>query len=659
MEPTLRVLLVDAASGFYRMEHFPLGPFFGPVSLGLHLAGRRDALCFGTGLLAGSILPGSNRLIVTGRSPCWGGFYVSSMGGAGLVFDRLGLNLVGVVGRAPRPSLLYLNRSHGEEIRVEVAPLDLPRVWEQGRGGVYGVMEHALHRYGERYPSDPRVLAVGPAAATTDCGAIASAPVRRGKLTPVDTWAGRGGMGSALLQRHGLAGVVFGGSFLDDDFRDRKVADVWFRNRYDKKLAAKDVEATIKYRYDPVVGTGGTLGVNYAKMGGRQLAFSYATIGWSEQQRLDLHADLVRDHYLAQFNAETIVPRDQHHCGEPCAAVCKKLHGDYKKDYEPYQTMGPLCGVFDQRAAERLNGHADRYGFDAISIGGVLAWLMECLHAGDLSPEALGVQQRPRFGRDGFDVVGDSEHNAALGVALLDRIVAADGALDLRHGARALAWRLSQDHGAPLRHKLLYTAFGERGWMVPNQYWTPGVLSPMPIMGKYYNHYKGAFLPPAELGRRNVERLLRELLLDELGTCRFHRAWAEDMLPEIVERLWGCQQDLLRRVLITAGRLDSRNAGTFWESQRCVDFWTTFLKRRRDVEGDASPELQRWIEAADADPWRAAEDWWYALLRGQREALRAWIEAGPAGFPGLDGGPTADGARPASVPADLQPLPGG
>ena len=42
------------------------------------------------------------------------------MGGAGLVFDNLGINMVSLVGKAPVPSLLYLNRIHGEEIQVEV-----------------------------------------------------------------------------------------------------------------------------------------------------------------------------------------------------------------------------------------------------------------------------------------------------------------------------------------------------------------------------------------------------------------------------------------------------------------------------------------------------------------------------------------------------------
>ena len=43
----------------------------------------------------------------------------------------------------------------------------------------------------------------------------------------------------------------------------------------------------------------------------------------------------------------------------------------------------------------------------------------------------------------------------------------------------------------------VYNAFGRKGWMVPNQYWTPGALAPMAIMGKYYMHYGTDFLPPA------------------------------------------------------------------------------------------------------------------------------------------------------------------
>ncbi|HEY6553178.1 MAG TPA: aldehyde ferredoxin oxidoreductase N-terminal domain-containing protein, partial [Vicinamibacteria bacterium] len=84
MDAHQKVLFVDAATGYYRVTRFPVGDFFGPVDLGLYLAGRHNSLNIGVGLLAGSIFPGSNRLIFTGFSPCWGGFFVSSMGGAGL-----------------------------------------------------------------------------------------------------------------------------------------------------------------------------------------------------------------------------------------------------------------------------------------------------------------------------------------------------------------------------------------------------------------------------------------------------------------------------------------------------------------------------------------------------------------------------------------------
>jgi glyceraldehyde-3-phosphate dehydrogenase (ferredoxin) len=43
---------------------------------------------------------------------------------------------------------------------------------------------------------------------------------------------------------------------------------------------------------------------------------------------------------------------------------------------------GPLCCIFDQRAAEQLNHEADRLGLDGISAGGILAWLMDCMDEG-------------------------------------------------------------------------------------------------------------------------------------------------------------------------------------------------------------------------------------------------------------------------------------
>ncbi len=617
-----KVLFLDAQTGFYRVKRYPVGAFFGPVDLGLHLAGRHRSLNIGVGLFAGSIFPGSNRLFVTGFSPCWRGFFVSSMGGAGLVFDNLGLNTVALVGKAPMPSILYLNRTHGEEVEVELEPVDVNAVWTQGRRGVYALMDHVHARFGGRFETDPRILATGPAALATDMGGIVSVPIVQGALTHVDTWAGRGGMGTKMLSEHGIAAVIYGGTYVDEDFRDRKVADAWFEAKYKQKVLAKDLEATTKYRFDPKFNTGGTFGVNYATLKGRIMAFNYRTIFDGEDARLALHQRLVVEHYLKQFNEETIVPRHQRTCGEPCSAVCKKMRDEYKKDYEPYQTFGPLCGVFDQRSAERLVRHADTAGFDGISAGGVVAWMMEALVEGLLSPPDLGVSGIPRWGAEGFDAVADSEHNARIGIELLDSILAKRGVVDLSEGARKWGRRLSRSRGIRLLDRFVYAAFGRQGWMVPNQYWTPGVLVPMAIMGKYYMYYGTDFAPPRTLGRICAERFLKELALDNAGFCRFHRGWAEDLAPDIMGSIFGMKEKFLASAAVTGSRINSRNASVYWESERDLDFVLTYLRRERDVNGSADPELASWIARFEKDKREAGLDWWFEVRKGIDESLR-------------------------------------
>jgi glyceraldehyde-3-phosphate dehydrogenase (ferredoxin) len=529
---------------------------------------------------------------------------------------------VSIIGTCHVPSVLILNRSGGEEVEVELQPIDAPAVWKSGRGGVYAMMDHVYDKYGSRYSSDPRVLAVGPAALATDMGGIVSVPIHQGKLSAVDTWAGRGGMGSKLLREHGIAAIIYGGTYVDEDFRDRKVADAWFEAKYKQRLLAKDLEATTKYRFDPTFNTGGTFGVNYAGMGGKLMAFNYRTIFDSEDTRLAIQEKLIIGHYLKQFNEETIIPKRQHTCGEPCAAVCKKMKDDYKKDYEPYQAMGPLCGIFDQRAAESLCHHADMLGFDGISAGGVLAWLMDLLASAALAPADLGVSSVPRWTLEGFDAVADSQHNAALGVELLEAIIGKRGLLDLSDGARRWGRRLSRERKLRLLDSFVFVSFGRQGWMVPNQYWTPGVLAPMAIMGKYYMYYGHAFAPPRQLGRMCAERFLKELVIDTAGFCRFHRGWAEDTVPDIFGSLFSMKDELLASTAVTASRINSRNASVYWESERDIEFVRTFLVRMRDVEGEKDPTLREWISRFEADRKEAALDWWFEMRKGIDESLR-------------------------------------
>jgi glyceraldehyde-3-phosphate dehydrogenase (ferredoxin) len=341
-----------------------------------------------------------------------------------------------------------------------------------------------------------------------------------------------------------------------------------------------------------------------------------------ERDRLDIHETFVKNHYLKQFNEETIKPKRQKTCGEPCVAVCKKLYGEFKKDYEPYQAMGPLAGIFDQRAAEELNHHADMYGFDGIAAGGVISWLMECVVENAVTPQELGIEDTPRFSAKGFDVVSDSMHNARIGIGLLDSIIEKRGLLDLEQGAREFAHRLSRQKGKRVLDAFVYTGFGRKGWMVPNQYWTPGVLSPMAIMGKYYMYYGTDFYAPRELGRKAAARLKAELILDNLGICRFHRAWAEEMAPEILEELYGLKERFLENIHTTACRINSRNASVSWESERSIDLVYTFLKRKQILENSNDAQLLKWLHLFETDRHEAALGFWYEMHKGIQETLK-------------------------------------
>jgi glyceraldehyde-3-phosphate dehydrogenase (ferredoxin) len=247
---------------------------------------------------------------------------------------------------------------------------------------------------------------------------------------------------------------------------------------------------------------------------------------------------------------------------------------------------------------------------------------MECLSEKLLTPEELGISSHPVFSCRDFSVAVDSMHNAETGMALLDSIIEKRGVLNLEEGPRKLARRLSREKGIGILDAFLYNGFGRKGWSVPNQYWTPGVLSPMAIMGKYYMHYANEYLPPRELGRKNADRMISELTMDNLGFCRFHRLWAENMLPDIIDALYKLKKKFNENILMTASRINSRNASVFWESERNFDFIYLFLKRRVIVEGDKNPDLLKWVKEFGKNKKEAALNFWYEIHKGISESLR-------------------------------------
>jgi glyceraldehyde-3-phosphate dehydrogenase (ferredoxin) len=620
----------------------------GPVSYGWDRYQKDpESLTFGGGLLAGSPLPGTRRMIFCGYSPQWEDFYVSALGGAMYVMRRLGVNYVWLRGRAPVDSVLLLNLKNGE-YSVRLEPIDADALWRgytdaAGRTweGFYALQRAVFEKYKDEYEGDwLRVLAVGPAARLTREGAIGSNQVKRSALSHIDDWAGRGGLGSRLLQHHRIAAIVFGGDWQDPAMKEGKELDQYFLERFGMKAIQADLMLAEKYRYVPKFQTGGTFGVNMHTADDRLLTFNYRSIYAPEKARLDLHDGFILDHYLRQFNEETIQPRNFDHCGEPCAVACKKFLGEYKKDYEPYAALGPLCGVFDQRAAERLNKYVDTMGLDAIQAGGTVAWIMELIAEGLIPPGDFGLPEAgPRgfpssrargAGGEGqlpttadFDLVRDSAHNADYAIAIVKMILFDERGAVFRRGMRAAAKALDARYGINSVNRTAYTAHGAEGCMVPNQYWTPGMLAPMPLMGKYFSFYENRFYPPRALGRKNVERFVYELYSENTGACRFHRKWTEALIDEIVTAhfllpdldYWQMNFKLARAIH------DHQSArGVMWESERVVDMVYGFLQNW-EMDGLKDPELLGWLARFRADKWQAARDFWQEMYAGMSEAF--------------------------------------
>lgn len=619
-----KALEIDAKKGSFQEVEIKDEKIIGPVDYGFEMYKKGNYFCFGGGLFAGSLIPGTNRLIFCGGSSLWENFYISTMGGAATIFNGLGVNYVSIKNACDSLSVLKLRRKDGK-LDVSFEKVDAEKIWKgyKDEKGFYALQKYIYDKWGKEY-DECRILATGPSALKTNMGAIGSAPIERGELTYVDCWAGRGGLGSKMVQEHGIVGMIYGGDHKRPDRLDENIdhIDKGFKEKHGKKMLPFTLESTTKYRFDPKFDTGGTFGVNFARLKELMFSFNYSSVHLTDEERLKIHKEFVLDHYLKQFNEETIVPKKFKLCGERrCGAVCKKMNNEFKKDYEPYETMGPNSGIFDQRAAEKLNHYADAMGFDAIQIGGTISWVMESMAKGLIKKEDLGLTRDPKFDYKNFDVVKDSMHNADLGIEILDMMMSDRYNSMFKHGIRSAAKALDKKLGKKTIDYAVYNAYGEKGCMVPNQYWVPGMFSPMPIMGKYFSYYDFDFMPPKDLGKKNAERMIKELYMDNMGMCRFHRGWAESRMEKGVNLSFGANVKFFEHHKRLASEINKDNSSIFWESERVIDIMKAYIeKAQKDCA--KNPKLDQLAEDFKKDKEKTAKEYWNEIREGVEEGLK-------------------------------------
>ncbi|HDR53728.1 MAG TPA: glyceraldehyde-3-phosphate:ferredoxin oxidoreductase [archaeon] len=553
-----------------------------------------NALVFGMGPLADLGLPGTHRLTFAFRSPLSGGFYISTMGGAGWHLKRTGVHAVSMEGKADNPTLVSIKGTPSGEPEVqlfEITPKKLVDLWENG--GARRVTLDLVKCLD--YPF--RSVLVGPASLKTPMGIIYSADLQNGQIRPgSEDVAGKGGAGSVLLRAHNVVGVAFGGKPPKYQVKPKAQKIVEKVHKSGKNFQQIFKETTEKYSYSEKMKTGGTFGSNYPQLQIYTPLFNFGMIHMSKSERELKWKELMGPTWWEKFNSQTIVPKKFATCGEPCPVACKKVFEGVKVDYEPFEACGPNSWIFDIDQAAKLVSFVDTLGYDAIEFGTTLSWMLEAMRYGHIPQEALG-----------FD--GDWSYSglARFGMKLAENLALEESETlaALRQGKREGGLLLDDifgTGGTSIRDLTYYVPYGKRGYMTPTMYWAIGNFVPLPLQGRYWTQYKFAvWFEPEDLAKRAYGRAVAEAELDNLGICRFHRGWLEPAIKALAEA-YGVE--LNGKKLIQDITRYNRGAGaepTFWDTQRTKDIITIGAK---EFGGEA------WARKFSASEEAGLDEYW-------------------------------------------------
>jgi len=608
----MKILKIDLSNEKIKQEE---DNTFGPISYSInhHLKNKtyeeeiyspKNDLCIGTGPFMGENIAGTHRLIISARSPQITSFFISTLGGGAIELSKVGINNLVITGKAKQKTIIIIKNIKGKlEVKFETIKEIPMQVNEQQQ---YLIDNYSKEFKGTKY----RSLVVGKASEKTNMGAINSIEIKENKINyGSEGWAGRGGMGSLLLQAHNVAGIMFGGDYV---FEKKLDSNKMFIDEFKTPMVKKIYDATEKYRYVDKLKTGGTFGVNFLNEKENTLWFNWQSIKLPEKIRMELYDKNIKNHYLKQFNKEVIEPKSFKTCGEACPAVCKKVIGKSKRDYEPTSACGPQCGVFDLHHVEIIAGAADELGFDAIEAGNLTSYVFEGLSKGIFKKEDFLLDNVPIMNEK--VTLADSKKNAELGRELLTNI--ALGKLPkLSNGIRQASKELKQPSFAN------YMSYGKKGFISPNMYFVPGFLIPLPIQGKFHTYYGKDYFNPKELAEKSTIRAIKELYSEEGGVCRFHRGWSEVLVPKfakeygITQDFYEYSKDLFKKIM-KYNKL-AKTEPIFYETKLTKEFIYEFIKSKAKESDEAS----KWMKKFDNDFEKTIKEYYEELKKGINEVI--------------------------------------
>ncbi len=310
--------------------------------------GPENPLVFACSPLVGSRLTTSSKFAVAAKSPLTG-MIGDSLSSSFLAVElkRIGVDALVVVGRSDHPTLLFLE---DDDVRF----LDASDLMGMS---TYDTEQAVKNNLGRRF----RVACIGPAGESgVRYASIANDGGRQ---------AGRTGTGAVMGSKNLKAIAVRGRN-------PAPVFDAERLNEVSRDLSARSLgPATEKYR---TTGTMANLAV-FDRLG------TLPTRNF-QQSTFEMIDNVSGE---AMYSGHFV---KNAHCAN-CTIGCEKIltvgDGSGKStgrmEYESAFALGPLVGIGDRETIIRASHYCDAVGMDTISVGGTIAWAMECFERGILT----------------------------------------------------------------------------------------------------------------------------------------------------------------------------------------------------------------------------------------------------------------------------------
>ena len=343
-----------------------------------------NKLIFATGPLTGIGLPNSGKLVIASKSPLTGGYGDGNTGSwAAVNIRKAGFDAIVVEGKASKPIILHIKDRTCEF-------LDAGDLW----GTSSFEVEDQLRK---KYSKIAGIVSIGPAG--ENLVRFATVVSQKGRS------GGRPGMGAVMGSKNLKALVIEGTMPIPLAYPDemkRLAVDGY------KELLAKPLYSFWKRQ--------GTM----------------STVDWSQEnsclptcnfrQGVFDKAEKINGFAMEKMK---VFNRGCPQCNITCGNVVTDSEGqDSELDYENVVMLGSNIGVGNLAKVATLNRLADEFGFDSISLGGVLGFAMEASEKGLIS-EKIGWGDFEEIKK----LINDIAYKRGLGAVLAEGVRSASAAI--------------------------------------------------------------------------------------------------------------------------------------------------------------------------------------------------------------------------------------